>query len=60
MNKSVVGAIFGDICGSIYEFNNLKTTDVDSIKLYDERGHFTDDSLMTLIDKLQFYDIIYV
>ena len=49
MNRSVAGAVFGDICGSIYEFNNLKTTDVKSIKLYDERGHFTDDSLMTLI-----------
>ena len=49
MNRSVAGAVFGDICGSIYEFNNLKTTDVNSIKLYDERGHFTDDSLMTLI-----------
>ena len=48
MNKNIIGAVFGDICGSIYEFNNLKTTDVDSIKLYDERGHFTGDSLMTL------------
>lgn len=49
MKKSVIGAVFGDICGSIYEFNNLKTTDVKSIKLYDNRGYFTDDSLMTLI-----------
>ena len=49
MFNSVIGAVFGDISGSIYEFNNLKTKNVASIKLYDERCYFTDDTVMTLI-----------
>lgn len=49
MTRSVIGAVFGDISGSIYEFNNFKTKNVDSIKLYDEKCYFTDDTVMTLI-----------
>lgn len=40
------GAIIGDIVGSVYEFNNIKTKD---FPLWDEkRGFFTDDSVMTI------------
>lgn len=39
------GAIFGDIVGSVYEFNNVKTKD---FTLFTEGSYFTDDSVMTL------------
>lgn len=39
------GAIFGDIVGSIYEFNNIKTK---NFKLLDEDSFFTDDTVMTI------------
>ena len=42
----MLGAIIGDICGSIYEFNNCK--DYDSIDLFSERSIFTDDTVMTI------------
>ncbi len=41
----MIGAIIGDITGSIYEFNNIKTTD---FPLCDEKGFFTDDTVMTV------------
>jgi type I restriction enzyme M protein len=41
----MVGAIIGDIVGSIYEFDNKKTKDVE---LFAQGCKFTDDSLMTL------------
>ena len=41
----MIGAICGDICGSIYEFNNNKSKD---IILFDENCRFTDDSVMTI------------
>lgn len=41
----MIGAIIGDIVGSIYEFNNIKTKDFD---LCDERMEFTDDSILTI------------
>lgn len=41
----MLGAIIGDIVGSAYEFNNVKTTD---FELISGRSSFTDDSIMTL------------
>lgn len=43
--KTIVGAIVGDVVGSVYEFNNIKTKDFPLFK----NGCFaTDDSIMTL------------
>ena len=39
------GAIFGDIAGSVYEFDNIKTKDFD---IFDEFSFFTDDSVMSI------------
>jgi ADP-ribosylglycohydrolase len=44
MNK-MLGALVGDIIGSVYEFNNTKTTD---FELFTPESRFTDDSVMTL------------
>lgn len=41
----MLGAIAGDIIGSVYEFRNTKLTDFD---LFTPRTRFTDDSVMTL------------
>ena len=41
----MLGAIFGDIVGSIYERHNVKRTDFQLITRY---SHPTDDSIMTL------------
>lgn len=41
----MLGAIVGDIVGSKYEFNNIKTKD---FQLFDEDSFFTDDSVMTV------------
>lgn len=40
----MIGAIAGDIIGSIYEFNQIKTK---KFPLFNERSHFTDDSVLT-------------
>jgi ADP-ribosylglycohydrolase len=42
------GAILGDICGSIYEWKNRKTTNPDEILLIDDRCRFTDDTVLTV------------
>lgn len=39
----MLGAIIGDTVGSIYEFDNIKTTD---FPLFSKRSEFTDDSVM--------------
>jgi len=39
------GAIVGDIVGSVYEFNNIKTKD---FPLFGEKCDFTDDTVMTV------------
>jgi len=39
------GAIIGDIVGSVYEFNNIKTKD---FSLFSPAGRITDDSCMTI------------
>lgn len=41
----MIGAITGDIIGSIYEFNNIRTTE---FLLFSERCFFTDDSVLTI------------
>ncbi len=41
----MLGAITGDIVGSIYEGSNIKTKD---FPLFAERCHFTDDSVLTI------------
>ena len=41
----LMGAILGDICGSIYEFNPCKSKD---INLLNRRMGFTDDTIMTV------------
>ncbi len=43
--KPFYGAIMGDIAGSIYEFDNIKTK---AFPLFDERCFYTDVSVMTL------------
>ncbi len=43
--KGIIGAISGDIIGSIYEFNSIKTKD---FELFNRRSEFTDDTVMTL------------
>ncbi|MDD7374658.1 MAG: DUF1810 family protein [Bacilli bacterium] len=41
----MLGAIIGDIVGSIYEFNNIKTT---NFPLISKNSHFTDDTVCTI------------
>ena len=43
--KGIIGAICGDIVGSVNEFNPIKTKD---FKLFRKRSVFTDDTIMTL------------
>lgn len=44
-NSRIYGAIIGDIVGSKYEFNNIKTKDFSFIS---EGCNFTDDTIMTI------------
>ncbi len=41
----MIGAIVGDIVGSIYEWNNIKTKD---FPLFQDKCFFTDDTVMTV------------
>lgn len=41
----MIGAIFGDIVGSVYEFDNIKTK---ALELFTDRCEFTDDTVMTV------------
>ena len=41
----MLGAIIGDTVGSVYEFDNIKTT---HFPLFDPRSNYTDDSIMTM------------
>jgi len=41
----MLGAIAGDIIGSVYEHNNIKTTD---FPLFSTGGRFTDDTVLTV------------
>jgi ADP-ribosylglycohydrolase len=42
---NVLGAIIGDIAGSVYEFNNRKSK---TIELFHSESRFTDDTVLTL------------
>lgn len=42
------GAILGDICASVYEFNNHKTEQADTIDLTRPDCTFTDDTVLTV------------
>lgn len=41
----MIGSIIGDIVGSIYEFNNIKTKE---FPLFSEYSEYTDDSILTI------------
>ena len=41
----MIGAITGDIIGSIYEFENIKTT---NFPLFTSESDYTDDTIMTV------------
>ena len=41
----MLGAIIGDIVGSVYEFDNIKKTD---FPFFSQRSTYTDDSIMTV------------
>jgi ADP-ribosylglycohydrolase len=41
----MLGAIIGDIVGSVYEWHNIKTK---NFPLFGERNFFTDDTVMTV------------
>jgi ADP-ribosylglycohydrolase len=44
-NKLILGAIAGDIIGSVFEWKNVKTTDFD---LFTDQTDFTDDTVLTV------------
>ena len=41
----MIGAIIGDITGSVYEWNSVKTTD---FELFSDQSDFTDDTVLTI------------
>jgi ADP-ribosyl-[dinitrogen reductase] hydrolase len=43
--KTIIGAIAGDVIGSIYEWENYKNTD---FLLFSPTSRFTDDSVLTM------------
>jgi len=43
----MMGAVIGDICGSIYEFDNRKTDRPETINLFNEECYYTDDTVLT-------------
>ena len=45
IGKYIIGAIAGDIIGSVFEWHNVKTTD---FHLFCRKSTFTDDSVLTL------------
>ena len=45
MKQTILGAITGDVIGSVYEFNNTRTTD---FPLFKRETTFTDDTMMTI------------
>ena len=45
MNKATYGAIIGDMVGSIYERNPIRTKD---FPFFSRDSHFTDDTVMTM------------
>ncbi|MDR1492625.1 MAG: hypothetical protein LBT05_07880, partial [Planctomycetaceae bacterium] len=45
--SAIYGAAIGDICGSIYEFQNRKTDHPEEIDLMNPLCFFTDDTVLT-------------
>ena len=45
MKQTILGTIAGDVIGSVYEFNNTRTTD---FPLFKRETTFTDDTVMTI------------
>ncbi len=43
--KNMLGTIAGDIIGSVYEFNNIKST---VFPLITDRSDFTDDAVLAI------------
>lgn len=41
----MIGAITGDVIGSVYEWNNIHTTE---FTLFDDKCHFTDDTVLSV------------
>lgn len=45
MEATIIGAIAGDIIGSVYEWNNVKTTE---FALFTAKSKYTDDTVLTV------------
>lgn len=43
--NTIIGAVIGDVIGSVFEWNNVKTTD---FNLYNPKCDFTDDTVLTI------------
>jgi ADP-ribosylglycohydrolase len=44
-SNTIIGAVIGDVIGSVFEWNNTKTTDFD---LFNPKCDFTDDTVLTI------------
>ena len=44
-SNTIIGAVIGDVIGSVFEWDNVKTTDFD---LFNPKCFFTDDSVLTI------------
>lgn len=44
-SNTIIGAVIGDVIGSVFEWNNIKTTDFD---LFNQECVFTDDTVLTI------------
>ena len=42
---TIIGAIIGDVMGSVYEFDNIRTTEFD---MFNPKCDFTDDTVLTI------------
>ncbi len=42
---TIIGAVIGDVIGSVYEWNNIKTTEFD---IFNPKCDFTDDTVLTI------------
>lgn len=45
MKQNIIGSICGDVIGSVFEWNNVKTT---NFTLFDEKCRYTDDTVLTI------------
>ncbi|HRP88885.1 MAG TPA: ADP-ribosylglycohydrolase family protein [Edaphocola sp.] len=44
-SNTIIGAVIGDVIGSVFEWNNIKTTD---FSLFNPKCDFTDDTVLTI------------